>query len=72
MVVFTSCFDTLPHEKILDWYNSEAFVDHKTNAADEQKFAVRSFENIEGKRENAGQQYILVYGIHHNLVNEDE
>ena len=45
----------------LDWLKLKVFADDKINVGEKLKFALGMVENIEGKRENAGYQYFLLF-----------
>ena len=51
---FKYCFNSLPNDKILDWFNFKAFADDKINVASIVKFVLGGVENIVVKGENAG------------------
>ena len=54
-------FNSLPHNKILDWSKLKAFADDKLNATEKLKFVLGRVENIVGKGENAGYQHFLLF-----------
>ena len=55
------CFNSLPHDKILDWSKFKAFADDKLNATKKLKFVLVRVENIVGKGEDAGYQHLLLF-----------
>ena len=54
-------FNSLPNDKILDWFKSKAFADDKINATEKWTFVLGRAENIVGKGENAGYQHFLLF-----------
>ena len=54
-------FNSLPNDKILDWFKLKAFADNKINLAQKSKFIYGRVENIVGKGENAGYQRFLLF-----------
>ena len=44
-------FDSLPNDKILDWYKLKALADDEIIVTPKLKFVLRSIENIVGKGE---------------------
>ena len=56
-----SSLNSLPNEKILDWYKFKAFADDKINVTQNLKFVIGNTENNLGKRENAGYQHFLLF-----------
>ena len=53
-------FNSLPNNKILDWFKLKAFADGKLNVAKMTIFPCNRVENIVGKGENAGYQHFLL------------
>ena len=47
-------FNSVPSDKILDWFKLKAFADDKVNLSEKLKFVLGRVENIVGKGENAG------------------
>ena len=60
-LLFPQFFNSLPHNKILDWSKLKAFADDKLNATEKLKFVLGRVENIVGKGENAGYQHFLLF-----------
>ena len=56
-----SGFNSLPHEKILDWSKLKAFADDKIKVTEKLKFVLGRVENTVGKGENAGYQHFLLF-----------
>ena len=59
--LFSSAFNPLPNEKILDMTKLKAFADNKSKGA---KMMISLFdraENTVGKGENAGYQHVLLF-----------
>ena len=54
-------FNSLPHEKILDWSKLKAFADDKIKVTEKLKFVLGRVENTVGKGENAGYQHFLLF-----------
>ena len=57
----SSPINSLPNDKILDWYKLKEFADDILKVAQITKFVPKSLENIEGKGENAGYQHFLLF-----------
>ena len=53
--------NSLPNDKISDFYKLEAIADNKRNVTQKLKFAVERVENIAGEGENAGYQHFLLF-----------
>ena len=49
-----STLNSLPYDKILDWFKLKAFADNKINVVQKLEFVDGRVENIVGKGENAG------------------
>ena len=56
----TIMFNSLPHNKILDWSKFKAFADNKINVTEKLKFVLGRVESIVGKGENAGYRHFLL------------
>ena len=54
-------FNSLPHDKFLDWFKLKAFADDKINTAEKLKLVLGKVESILGKGENAGYQHFLLF-----------
>ena len=50
-------FNSLPNNKILDWFKLKAFADNKVNVSEKLKFVLGRVENIVGK----GYQHFLIF-----------
>ena len=57
----TTCLNSLPKDKILNWSKLEAFADDKINVSEKLKYVLGRIENIVGKGENAGYQHFLLF-----------
>ena len=55
------CFNSVPNDKILDWFKLKAFAHNKINVTEKLKFVMRRVENIVEKGENAGFQHFLLF-----------
>ena len=53
--------NSLPHDKILDWFKLKAFADDKMKPTEKLKFVLGRVENTVGKGENAGYQHFLLF-----------
>ena len=53
--------NSLPNDKILDWFKLKAFEDNRLNMNQKINFVLRRIENIVGKGENADYQHFLVF-----------
>ena len=53
--------NSLPNDKILDWFKLKAFADDKINANVKLNFGTGRVQNIVGKGENAGYQHFLLF-----------
>ena len=53
--------NSLPNNKILDWFNLKAFADEKMNLNKKLKLVLQRVENIAGKGENADNQHFLLF-----------
>ena len=51
-------FNSLPHEKILDWSKLKAFADDKIKVTEKLKFVLGKVENTVGKGENADEKIL--------------
>ena len=56
-----STVNSLPHDKILDWFKLKAFADDKIKMTENLKFVLGRVENTVGKGENAGYQHFLLF-----------
>ena len=56
-----SCLNSLPNDKIFDWFKLKAFADDKINVNGKFKFGLGRVENIVRKGENAGYQHFLLF-----------
>ena len=54
-------FNSLPNDKILDWFKLKTFADNKINSNKILKLVSGRVENIVGKGENAGYQHFLLF-----------
>ena len=59
--LFKSQFKSLPDDKILDWFELEAFADDKLNKYQKLYFVSRRVENIVGKGENPGYEHFILF-----------
>ena len=50
-------FNSLPNNKILDWFKLKAFADNKVNVSEKLKFVLGRVKNIVGK----GYQHFLIF-----------
>ena len=57
----STCVNSLPNHKILDWSKLKAYADDKINVTQKLKFALGRVENIVEKGENAGYQHFLLF-----------
>ena len=53
--------NSLPNDKILDWFKLKAFEDNRLNMNQKVNFVLRRIENIVGKGENADYQHFLIF-----------
>ena len=53
----STCINSLPNDKIVDWFKLKAFADDKIDVNKKLKFGMGGVENIVGKGENAGYQH---------------
>ena len=56
-------FNSLPNNKILEWYVLKAFADDKLNEIERLRFVLRWVENMVEKGENAGFQHFLLFPL---------
>ena len=59
-VITQNLFNSIPKNKILDWFKFRAFADN-INVNEQLKFSLRGVENIVGKGENAGYQHFFLF-----------
>ena len=60
-VIVWEWVNPLPDDNILDRSKLKAFADDKSNVTQNIKVVFHRIENIEGKEENAGYQYFLLF-----------
>ena len=60
-IFYSSTFNSLLNNRILDWSTFKAFADDNSNLNQKLKFALGRVENIVGKGENAGYQHFLLF-----------
>ena len=60
-IVLFGRVNSLPNNKILDWFKLKALADDKRNMTEELKFVLGRVENIVGIGENAGYQHFLLF-----------
>ena len=53
--------NSLPNDKISDWFKVKAFAGSKINKTEKLKFVFGRKENIVGKGKNAGYQHFLLF-----------
>ena len=58
-IIHCILFNSLSHNKILDWSKFKAFADDKINVNEQLKFGLERVENVVGKRETAGYHFLL-------------
>ena len=52
--------NSLPNNKMIDWFNFKAFADDNFNVIEMSKFFIDRIENIAGKGENDSNQHFLL------------
>ena len=60
-IIIGATFNSLPNDKILDWFKLKAFADDKINVIEILKVDLGRVENIVRKGENAGYQHFLLF-----------
>ena len=53
--------NSLPNNKISDWFKLKAFADDKIDVTENLKFGLKGVENIVGKEKNAAYQHFLLF-----------
>ena len=61
------CSNSLPNDKILDWFKFKAFVDNKLNMTQASKFVSDRAENIVGKGEKC---WLPAFSLHPHSVSK--
>ena len=59
--------NSLPNDKILEWFKLKAFADDKVKVLKRMIFVSDRVENVVGKGENASHQYFLLFQQCFNL-----
>ena len=62
--------NSLPNNKILDWFEFKAFADDKKHVNQKLKFNLRRMENTVGNRENPGYQHFLLFPRFQRLLSQ--
>ena len=55
------CINSLPNDKILDWFKLKAFADDNLKVIKMIIYVLDNIQNIVGKGENAGYQHFLLF-----------
>ena len=54
-------FNSLPHNKFLEWSKLKAIAGDKIDVTEKFKFVLRQIENIVGKGDSGGNQHCLLF-----------